>query len=76
MMRCLDSISDSMDMNLSKLWETVEDRGEPGVLKSMGLQIVRLDLATEHQQQLDTKAGPWDFPGNPVVKISNTGPWI
>ena len=27
MMRCLDSISDSMDMNLSKLWETVEDRG-------------------------------------------------
>ena len=46
------------------------------MLKSMGLQIVRLDLATEHQQQLDTKAGPWDFPGNPVVKISNTGPWI
>ena len=27
MMRCLDSISDSMDMNLSKLWEIVEDRG-------------------------------------------------
>ena len=23
----LDSITDSMDMNLSKLWETVEDRG-------------------------------------------------
>ena len=22
----LDSITDSMDMNLSKLWETVEDR--------------------------------------------------
>ena len=24
--RCLDSITDSMDMNLSKLWETVKDR--------------------------------------------------
>ena len=25
--RWLDSSTDSMDMNLSKLWETVEDRG-------------------------------------------------
>ena len=26
-MRWLDSSSDAMDMNLNKLWETVEDRG-------------------------------------------------
>ena len=39
-MRWLDGITDSMDMNLSKLREIVEDRGVPGVVQSMGLQRV------------------------------------
>ena len=47
MMRWLDSSSDSMDMNLSKLWMIVEDRGVyraaiHGVTKNQ-------DLVTEQQ---------------------------
>ena len=40
-----------MDMNLSKLWETVEDRGA-WVLQSMGSQGVRHNFVTDHQQQI------------------------
>ena len=42
----LDSIMDSVDMNLSKLWETEE----PGILQSIGSQRVGHDLLTEQQQ--------------------------
>ena len=48
--RQLDGITKSMDMNLSKLQETVEDRGGL-VLQCMGSQKVRHDLVSEQQQR-------------------------
>ena len=38
----LDGFTNSMDMSLSKLWESVMDRG-PGVLQSMGSQRIGHD---------------------------------
>ena len=47
MVRC---ITNSMDMNLRKLWEMWETE-EPGMLQSMGSQRAEYDLVTEQQQQ-------------------------
>ena len=47
-MRLLDSIADSMDMNLSKLRDIVKNR-KPGMLLFMGSQRVRHDCVTEQQ---------------------------
>ena len=47
--RCLDGITKSMDMSLSKLREKVKDRG-PVVFQFMGLQRVRHNLATGQQK--------------------------
>ena len=49
-MGCLDGNTDSMDMSLSKPWETV--KGREAVLQFMGSQRVRRDLATEQQQMI------------------------
>ena len=47
-MNWLDSITDSMGMNLSKPREIVKDK-ETCMLQSMGSQRVRHDLVTEQQ---------------------------
>ena len=49
-MRWLDSITDSVDMNLSKLREMLKDRGVWQAAVH-GVQRVRHDLVTEQQQQ-------------------------
>ena len=47
--RWLAGITNSMDMSLSRIQETVKEEN-PGVLQSMGSQRVRHNLATEQQK--------------------------
>ena len=49
-MKWLDSITDSVNISLSKLWETVKDRKDC-MLQSMGSQRVEHGLVTEQHQE-------------------------
>ena len=61
-MRWLNGVTESMDMNLSKLWEIVKGREKPGVLQSMESRRVGHDSATEEQVLKERKcnSGVWD----------------
>ena len=57
-MRCLDDITDSMDMSLSKPWEIAKERGD-FMLQSMESQSMQHKLGTK--QQRDPKELPCPF---------------
>ena len=76
-MRWLDGITNSMDMNLSKLWEWWWT-GRPGVLQSMGSQRVGHNWVTNTSlsfssvaQSCPTLCNPMDrsMPGFPVLHL-------
>ena len=68
-MRWLNGITDSMNMNLSKLWETVKGK-KPGVLQSMGSQRAAHDLGNE-QQKMSDKIILSKFPDLMVIRIKH-----
>ena len=59
-MRWLDSITDSMNMNVSKLWEMVKVR-EAWHAAVHRLQRVRYNLVTK-QQQKNNRGDKWKEP--------------
>ena len=71
-MKELDGNTDSMDLSLSKLWETVKDR-EAWHAAAHQVEKSRTDLATEQQHESCTCVcfGKSVIPGNDVLPSSN-----
>ena len=82
-MKWLDSITNSLDMNLSNLCETVKDRGA-WVLQSVRLQRVGQDFAKEQQNnnnylEKNTMVQFYSILVNSILyafKMKNKSKWI
>ena len=72
LMSWLDTMTASIDMNLSKLRD-IAKTGEPGMLQSIELQRVRCDwTATAYKKELETHTHTQGFPGGSAVKKLST----
>ena len=70
-MRWLDSISDSVDMRLSKLWQIGKDR-EAWHTVVHGATKTRLDLVTELQQRQNEEEAGCSEGGSEGVHVVGT----